>query len=227
MKVAICFTALIGSAAALAAPKKSAPIAKKAPVAKAAPVKGKVTPVGKKAAPVKAAAVVAPVSAYASELGVIAPTGFWDPCKLSNGIDEETFAQYRTAELKHGRVAQLAVIGYVVQEVYRFPFDIAPGIPCASVPDGLAAIDAIPALGWAQIIFLVGAVDYWGFLGDFDIGKPDLEPEELEKRKLQELQHGRLAMLATLELFRHDSQNLVQPGFDGLDKLITGLPFLY
>ena len=77
------------------------------------------------------------------------------------------------------------------------------------------------------MIFLIGAVDYWGFLGDFDAGKPDLEPEELEKRKLQELQHGRLAMLATLELFRHDSQNLVQPGFDGLGKLITGLPFLY
>lgn len=34
-------------------------------------------------------------------------------------------------------------------------------------------------------------------------------------------------MLAVLELFRHDSQNLVSPGFDGLDKLITGLPFLY
>jgi len=68
---------------------------------------------------------------------------------------------------------------------------------------------------------------YWGFLGDFEAGKPDLAPEELEKRKLQELQHGRLAMLAVLELLRHDSQNLVSPGFDGLDKLITGLPFLY
>jgi len=165
-------------------------------------------------------------SLYENELGVIAPTGFWDPCKLSNGIDEETFAQYRTAELKHGRVAQLAVVGYVVQEVYRFPFDISPGIPCASVPNGLAAIDAIPALGWAQIIFLIGAVDYWGFFS-FDIGKPDLDPSVGEERKVQELQHGRLAMLATLELFRHDSQNLVQPGFDGLDKLITGLPFLY
>jgi hypothetical protein len=49
----------------------------------------------------------------------------------------------------------------------------------------------------------------------------------LETRKLQELQNGRLAMLAFLELLRHDSQNLVSPGFDGLDNLITGLPFLY
>jgi hypothetical protein len=38
-----------------------------------------------------------------------APTGFFDPLGLSSNIDQETFDQYRTAELKHGRVAQLAV----------------------------------------------------------------------------------------------------------------------
>jgi len=49
----------------------------------------------------------------------------------------------------------------------------------------------------------------------------------LRKRQLSELQHGHIDMLATLELLRHDSQNLVQPGFDSLDKLNTGLPFLF
>jgi hypothetical protein len=121
----------------------------------------------------------------------------------------------------------LAVLGYIVPEFYRFPFDIAPGLPCADVPNGVAAIDAIPSLGWAQIIFLIGATDYTGFLGDFEFGKLDLAPEVAETRKLQELQHGRLAMIAFLELLRHDSQNFVQAGFDGMDKLITGLPFLY
>lgn len=58
-------------------------------------------------------------------------------------------------------------------------------------------------------------------------GKPELAEEALFKRQTQEIQHGRLAMLATMELFRHDLQNSVQPGFDGLDNLITGLPFLY
>ena len=178
-------------------------------------------------APATKAASKTALFSYENELGVIAPTGFFDPLGLSANIDEETFAQYRTAELKHGRVAQLAVVGYVVQEVYRFPFDIAPGIPAASVPNGVAAINSIPALGWAQIFFLIGAVDYYGYLGNFDAGKPALEPEELERRQLSELQHGRIAMLATLELLRHDSQNLVSPGFDGLDHLITGLPFLY
>jgi hypothetical protein len=164
---------------------------------------------------------------FENEPGVLAPTGYFDPAKLSYGISADTFAQYRTAELKHGRVAMLAVLGYVATETYHFPFDIAPGIPCSSIPSGIAAIDAIPFLGWAQIIFLIGAVDYYGFLGDFDYGKLDLEPEEYKKRQTQELQHGRLAMLAFLELIRHDSQNLVSPGFDGLDNLITGLPFIY
>jgi Chlorophyll A-B binding protein len=147
---------------------------------------------------------------------------------LSTNIDQETFDQYRTAELKHGRVAQLAVIGYIVPEVFRFPGEIAPGLKFADVPNGVAAIDAIPALGWAQIFFLIGAVDYYGFLGNFELGQaPSLDAAELEKRQLNELQHGRLAQLAVLELLRHDSQNLVSPGFDGLDHLITGLPFLY
>jgi Chlorophyll A-B binding protein len=164
---------------------------------------------------------------YENELGVIAPTGFFDPLGLSTNIDQETFNQYRTAELKHGRVAQLAVIGYIVPEIFRWPGEIAPGLAFADIPNGVAAIDAIPALGWAQMFFLIGAVDYYGFLGDFAAGKPDLPADELEKRQLNELQHGRLAMLAILELLRHDSQNLVSPGFDGLDNLITGLPFLY
>jgi hypothetical protein len=164
---------------------------------------------------------------YENELGVIKPTGFFDPLGLSSEIDQDTFDQYRAAELKHGRVAQLAVIGYITAEVFRWPGEIAPGLAFADIPNGVAAIDAIPSLGWAQMIFFIGAVDYWGFLGDFDSGKPDLPAEVLEERKLQELQHGRLAMLATMELFRHDAQNLVSPGFDGLDNLITGLPFLY
>jgi hypothetical protein len=167
------------------------------------------------------------VNSYDGELGTIAPTGFFDPLGLSANIDQETFDAYRVSELKHGRAAMLGVLGYIAPETYRFPGEIAPGLKFADVPNGVAAINAIPALGWAQIFFLIGAVDYYGFLGDFSIGKPELSPEELEKRQLNELQNGRLAMLAFLELLRHDSQNFVSPGFDGLDNMITGLPFIY
>eukprot|EP00594_Rhizosolenia_setigera_P004687 CAMPEP_0178949678 /NCGR_PEP_ID=MMETSP0789-20121207/6199_1 /TAXON_ID=3005 /ORGANISM="Rhizosolenia setigera, Strain CCMP 1694" /LENGTH=199 /DNA_ID=CAMNT_0020630257 /DNA_START=80 /DNA_END=679 /DNA_ORIENTATION=- len=166
-------------------------------------------------------------SEFENELGVIAPTGFWDPAKLSSGISQEKFDYYRTLEVKHGRVCMLAILGYVAPETYRFGFDIAPGLPCAEVPNGIAALDSIPVLGWVQIIWAVGAVELYGFLGDFEVGKLDLDDEILEERKLQEIQHGRIAMLGFLELIRHDSQNLVTPGFDGLDNLITGLPFIY
>jgi hypothetical protein len=163
---------------------------------------------------------------YESELGVLPPTGFFDPIGLSKDISPETFADYRAAELKHGRVAQLAVIGYIVPEIFKFPGDIAPGIPFASIPNGVAAIEAVPALGWAQMFFLIGAVDFYGVLTLGDTTGKYAKDQDLPKAQLQELQHGRLAMLAILELLRHDSQQFIGGLYAG-DKLITGLPFLY
>ena len=127
------------------------------------------------------------LNSYENEIGVVAPTGFFDPLGLSKDIDQATFDQYRTCELKHGRVAQLAVVGYVVPEFFRFPFDIAPGLPCAEVPNGVAALDAIPSLGWAQIFFAIGAVDYYGYFSAYRGGMPDLG-DKADERKLQELQ---------------------------------------
>ena len=128
--------------------------------------------------------------------------------------------------MKHGRVAQLAVLGYIVPEIYKFPGFIAPGVTFESIPNGVAAISAVPALGWAQIFFLIGAVDYRGYLILGDTEGKGKTPEELKKAKDQELNHGRLAMIAILELLRHDSQQLIGGLYEG-EKLITGLPFLY
>ena len=160
------------------------------------------------------------MSDYSGEVGAQPPTGFFDPLKLSKGISPERFDLYRTAEMKHGRVAMLCVVGYVVPEIYRFPGEVAYGLKFADVPNGLDAIAAIPALGWAQIVAFVGSVEYSGTLGDFEIGKPDFAPEVLAARQAQELTHGRLAMIATLELLRHDR-------WDETGELIRGLPFLY
>eukprot|EP01038_Epipyxis_sp_PR26KG_P006643 gene6643-9119_t len=150
--------------------------------------------------------------------------------KNSNNLqdvrDADTFAQYRTSELKHGRVCQLAVLGFIVPEVFKFPGDIAPGIPFSSIPNGIAAIEAVPALGWMQMFFLIGAVDYYGFFILGDTEAKDKSPEELKLAQEKELSNGRLAMIATLELLRHNSQMLVGGMYEG-DHLITGLPFLY
>ena len=127
---------------------------------------------------------------YENEIGNVAPIGFWDPLGFTKDCDDATFDRWRTTELKHGRVAMLAVVGYVVQEFARWPGEIAPGLKFADIPNGVQAINAIPALGWAQIVFLVGAVDYRGWLGDFKAGKPDLAPDVLRKRQTQEIQPG-------------------------------------
>jgi len=167
------------------------------------------------------------IKSFEDEIGALPPVGFWDPAGLSSGISQEKFDEYRLAELKHGRVAQLAVLGYIAPETYRFGYDLIPGkLSTNDIPNGIAAINAIPFLGWAQIIALVGCVEYYGFYRS-PTGELDLPEDILAKRQTAELQHGRLAMLAFLELIRHDSQNLAVPGFDGYDNLITGLPFLY
>ena len=131
----------------------------------------------------------------------------------------------------------MAVLGYIVPEVLRFPGDIAPGVSFASIPNGIAAVEAVPSLGWVQMLFLIGFVDYRftteGSAGIFTSPngiKEFATEEEALKATNQELNHGRLAMLAVLELFRHDSQMLIGGMYAGdatMGKLITGLPFLY
>jgi len=178
-------------------------------------------------APRAAPASSALKSTYENEIGVLPPIGFFDPLGLSTDLTPEIFEQYRTAELKHGRVAQLAVIGYIAPEIFRWPGEIAYGLKFEDIPNGVAAIDAIPAFGWVQMAFAIGAVDFYGFLGDFEEGKKTVGEDSLEVLQTKELQHGRLAMIAILELLRHDSQNFVSPGFDGMAPMITGLPFIY
>jgi len=151
------------------------------------------------------------------------PLGLW------NDIDDAKKEYYKAAELKNGRVAMLAVVGYIVPEIFRFP-------GCEGFPNGVAAIQAIPALGWIQILFLIGFVDYRTYTGKpvgFLTSTAGIKkfPDESSKAKAegQEIQNGRLAMFAIVELLRHDSQNYVAGyAVDGLSThLITGLPFLY
>ncbi|CAK9250380.1 unnamed protein product [Sphagnum jensenii] len=100
---------------------------------------------------------------FEDEIGALPPAGFWDPLGLSKGVTPETFNKRREAELKHGRVAMLAVVGYLVQEIARFPGAIdLDGTTFQSVPNGVAALSAIPAFGWFQIAASIG---YWEIFG--------------------------------------------------------------
>lgn len=47
-------------------------------------------------------------------VGASAPLGFFDPMGFSKG-PEERLNEYRESELKHGRTAMLAVVGFLTQ----------------------------------------------------------------------------------------------------------------
>merc|ERR1712032_1095862 len=151
--------------------------------------------------------------------GALPPVGFFDPLGFAEKADEGTLKRYREAEVTHGRVAMLAVIGFLVGEAVEgssFLFDAQITGPAITHPG------QIPD-GWdALIVTLIGAaeaqraqigwvdpsnapVDQPGLLRDDyypgDIGfdplgiKPE-DPEELDLLQTKELQNGRLAMLA-------------------------------
>lgn len=51
--------------------------------------------------------------------GIVAPTGFFDPAGLSRMKTPEQLRYAREAEIKHGRVAMLAALGFPFAEEFR------------------------------------------------------------------------------------------------------------
>jgi hypothetical protein len=51
------------------------------------------------------------------------PTGFFDPLGFSTSLTPIEFKKYREAELKHGRLAMLAVLGVLIAENFHPLFD--------------------------------------------------------------------------------------------------------
>jgi len=126
--------------------------------------------------------------------------GVWDPLGYSK--DEGALFRYREAELKHGRVAMLATLGYFVAEIWHPLYD-------GKVSPGLKAIAEIPAAGWVQILgaiavieLTVGKQDYEnkapGELGNFGQAFNPFQnnPERFAELQLKELKNGRLAQVA-------------------------------
>merc|ERR1711983_112802 len=134
---------------------------------------------------------------FENEVGVQAPLGLWDPLGFLNGIDQVTFDRYRYAEIKHGRVAQLAFIGHLVTALgIRFPGYISSSaeLKFEDIPAGLGALSAVPTLGLLQIFLFCGVLE-------FSIWKPDDEKYDL---RAKELNQGRAAMMGILGLMVHE-----------------------
>eukprot|EP00971_Amphidinium_carterae_P294968 5857069-Amphidinium_carterae.1 len=144
------------------------------------------------------------------ELGVQEPLGFWDPAGFMKEGDEALFRRYRATEIKHGRVAMLATMGYITPEITgKLPGYLSPGtgLKFEDIPNGLGAISKVPALGWAQMIAYAAFCELSqdqspgtpGAKGDFGFKVlTSSDPVELEKKLSAELANGRLAMVAII-----------------------------
>merc|ERR1711924_395002 len=101
--------------------------------------------------------------------------GYWDPLNVGE-TSPETIGWFRHAEIKHGRVAMAAFVGYCVQaNGICFPTNqqaplgsINQGIPTISFADISAAggpadqWDALPSSAKLQILGAVAFLEMWG-----------------------------------------------------------------
>merc|ERR1719162_2536703 len=125
-----------------------------------------------------------------SQLGAMAPLGFFDPLGFSNG-DESNFRNLRAAEIKHGRVAMMAAVGAVAQHYVKFPgFE--------NVPAGLGAVTSPPGTyGFAALFLVAGALELgvWTESSDKEpgnFGDPAGLGQYSEDMRNKEINNGRM-----------------------------------
>jgi light-harvesting complex I chlorophyll a/b binding protein 1 len=225
MKIALALS-MIATASAYCAPTMTFAIGKKK-AAKPAPMAASRT-IPSKALPYENA----PATLDGSLPGDV---GF-DPCFLSGkqadlmsnyfngiittnpGLDGLTW--YREVELMHGRIAQLAVLGFIFPGYYHFPGDEQVGLDAFSYTNPLEAPSHIPIMGTLQILLFMAGLE-WRRIdiistegsnyqpGDFKWGQGEgrwnpfgfkYTEEEYRAKQIQETKHGRLAMIAFLGL---------------------------
>ena len=133
--------------------------------------------------------------------------GYFDPLGLSNGKSDEVMNNYREAELKHGRVAMAACLGW-----YFNAGGIHPAFNSEFSNNPLEAAAQLPAVGWIQFIAGCGAVEW---LAQKIKERPGYQPGDLLGAAYwvdnsddgwvgyqnRELNNGRLAMCAIMGIY--------------------------
>ncbi|CAM9713734.1 unnamed protein product [Ectocarpus sp. 4 AP-2014] len=128
----------------------------------------------------------------------------FDPFGLAEARPENLLF-FREAEIKHGRIAMLAICGLIVPEFVRVPGEIYQNVSVLDAHN--AMVEKGPM--W-QLLFWICFAEIILFPTVIDMDKKDREPgdfsldplnlcktpEKTEKYKLSELKHGRLAMFA-------------------------------
>ena len=147
---------------------------------------------------------------FSNEIGAQAPLGFWDPLGLLADADQERFDRLRYVETKHGRIAQLAILGHLVTTAgIRLPGKIAFDLKFSEIPTGLKALDVISAAGLVQIILFIGLIEV-----GFQSRQDEIEAAQKKasgwddatfaKKQAIELNNGRAAQMGILGLMVHE-----------------------
>lgn len=141
----------------------------------------------------------------------------------SLGLDPsniDTVKWLREAEITHGRIAQLAVLGFIVPGwIGTFPGNEWTGADAYAYVNPLEELDHVPYLAVAQIVTTMAWIEFRRFSfikeegldripGDLRVGQTgwnpfglNYSPEEFEEKQLQELKHCRLAMMGAFGLY--------------------------
>jgi len=157
---------------------------------------------------------------YANEIGTQAPLGFFDPLGVLSSENDMQFQWWREAEIKHGRISMLAVVGYITTYAgYRIP-------GCEDIPFGFEVFDkgfwptgslAATNLYWTFSTILIletaimkDAYDMAEHPGDYrnGVGKGrwDFRSEEYKiDQRAKELNNGRAAMMGMFGIAVHES----------------------
>jgi len=156
------------------------------------------------------------------------PNDVWDPIGLMEGKSEEQLLHWRAVELKHGRVSMLAVLGWAhVAGGWHFIGDAALGYRASDDP--LINISQLPMGGLWQMVFFFVCVEWltayvctppkgrpWDILG-WNAIIADEEDKMWKLRQIQEINNGRLAMVAIIGLIFQDALTGVT-GFEGIQN---------
>ena len=144
--------------------------------------------------------------------GVSSPLGFWDPAGFSQEASEGKIRFYREVEIKHGRLAMLSSVGFVVAEQFHPLFggmvDVPSYVAFQETPLQTFWPAVVLAISFAEVFSVftfnspVGG-EMWTIRSDHtpgDLGwdplniKPD-GAAALMEMQTRELNNGRLAMI--------------------------------
>lgn len=127
----------------------------------------------------------------------------FDPLKFSSK-SPEWLPFFREAELKHGRIAMLATVGYIFADFVKLPGEVHQVSSLEAHNAAVASGAMIQILGWVSLLEIISipAVRNLGKSdrapGNFSFDPLGLgrKPADLAKYEVNELKNGRLAMLA-------------------------------